>query len=116
MNAAYGALAANVVLLLTGQLLWKVGMLRAGGFGWQRLVTSPFVWGGLVIYALATLLWLYVLSRLPLSVAYPVQALAYVLSLAAARLLLGEAVPALSWVGGLLILLGVGLIAWRPGT
>lgn len=55
-----------------------------------------------------------VLSRLPLSLAYPVQALAYVLGMAAARWLLREPVPPLAWLGGLLLLLGVGLIARRP--
>jgi drug/metabolite transporter (DMT)-like permease len=35
-----------------------------------------------------------------------------VLGMIAARFLLGESVSATSWVGGLLILLGAGLVGW----
>lgn len=110
----YLALGVNVLLLVTGQLLWKVGMGQAQGAGplWRHALLSPAIWAGLGFYGAATILWLFVLSRLPLSVAYPLQATAYVLGMVAARLLLGEVVPPTSWMGGLLILLGAGLIGW----
>lgn len=111
----YLALGVNVILLVSGQLLWKVGMghhQASGGPLWRHALLSPAIWAGLGLYGLATLLWLYVLSRLPLAVAYPIQATAYVLGMVAARLVLGEGVSSTSWVGGLLILLGAGLIGW----
>lgn len=116
MMGAYGALGLNVCLLVLGQLCWKIGMDRlrtSAGALWQAAF-SPLVWAGLVLYGLATVLWLFVLSRLPLSVAYPVQAIAYVLGLVMARIVLGDPVPPLAWLGSLLVLLGVGLIAYRP--
>lgn len=106
----YLALGANVLLLVCGQLLWKVGMGQAQGGPLIRQVLSPLVWGGVGLYGVATLLWLYVLSRLPLAVAYPMQATAYVLGMVAARGILGEPVSGVSWAGGLLILLGVALV------
>lgn len=110
MNA-YLALGINVLLLVGGQLLWKMGMSQPyEGPLWRHALISPLIWAGLGLYGLATLLWLYVLARLPLAVAYPMQATAYVLGMVAARALLGEPVSATSWLGGLLILLGVGLV------
>lgn len=109
----YLALGLNVILLVTGQLLWKVGMSHQGqGPLWRHALLSPAIWAGLMLYGLATVLWLFVLSRLPLAVAYPMQATAYVLGMVAARLLLGEMVSPASWLGGLLILLGAGLVGW----
>ncbi len=129
MSLAYAALAVNILLLVGGQLLWKLGLTRAtlaqaaanqvaAGHtaAWLQVALSPFIWAGLVLYAIATVLWLFALSRLPLSVAYPIQALAYVLGMIAAQRLLGEDVPLWAWLGGLLIFLGVALIAYRPGA
>lgn len=107
----YLVLGVNVLLLVTGQLLWKVGMSQGHGPLW-RVALSPAIWGGVGLYGLATLLWLFVLSRLPLAVAYPMQATAYVLGMVAARWLLGETVSTTSWIGGLMILLGAGLVGW----
>jgi len=107
----YLALVANVLLLVGGQLLWKLGMSQPqGGPLLRHILLCPLIWGGLCLYGVATVLWLYVLSRLPLAVAYPMQATAYVLGMVAARGLLGEPVSGVSWAGGLLILLGVGLV------
>ena len=149
MSLAYAALAVNILLLVGGQILWKVGLTRAAvghatlgraaagqaalgqsalaqaavsqaaaghGVSWLQVALSPFIWGGLALYGVATVLWLFALSRLPLSVAYPIQALAYVLGMIAAERFLGEKVPLWGWLGGLLIFLGVALIAYRPGT
>ncbi|MHB9146757.1 MAG: EamA family transporter [Symbiobacteriia bacterium] len=119
MSLAYLALSANILLLVSGQLLWKAGLTRSAmGHDSQLLQVafSPFIWAGLVLYGLATVLWLFALSRLPLSVAYPIQALAYILGMVAAQRLFGETVPLSAWLGGMLILFGVALVAYRPGT
>ncbi|HEX6989485.1 MAG TPA: EamA family transporter [Bacillota bacterium] len=107
---AYAALFANAILLAAGQILWKQAVTRNGGFD-LGLVAQPGVWGGLVAYGLATVLWLFVLSRLPLSLAYPLQATAYVLGALAGLWLFAEPVPPVRWAGIALILLGVGLVA-----
>lgn len=110
----YLALGINLFLLVGGQLLWKLGMDQPQGELplWRFALLSPLIWGGLVLYGLATLLWLFVLTRLPLSVAYPIQATAYVLGMVAARGLLGESISTTSWAGGVLILLGAGLVGF----
>ncbi|GBF78096.1 hypothetical protein PA598K_06701 [Paenibacillus sp. 598K] len=112
----YALLLLNILLLVVGQYVWKLGLTQAGGLGWHNLlqvVASPLILLGIACYGLATLLWLAVLSRLPLSSAYPMQSLAYVFGLIVAWLLLGEAIPANRWLGTGLILAGVLVVSWR---
>ena len=96
--------------IVIGQLLFKIG---AEGKTFEsvasimRILVSPIILSGLVIYAGATILWLYVLSKLPLSQAYPIQALALPSIIILANLLLGETIPTLRWIGVALIFIGI---------
>lgn len=122
--AVFALVLTNVVLLVLGQLLWKQGLAGVGGLradNWLRVALAPWTWAGLAAYGLATVLWFAALSRAPLSLVYPLQSLAYVLGVAAARVFLHEAVPPLRWLGVALIVVGVLLVAAsepgpRPGS
>jgi drug/metabolite transporter (DMT)-like permease len=76
-----------------------------------RLLTSPLVVAGLGLYVLGSMAWLTVLSRVPLSLAYPTLALSYALTPILAWLVLGEDVPAIRWLGITTICLGVVLVS-----
>jgi drug/metabolite transporter (DMT)-like permease len=113
---AYIVLFFNILLLVSGQLLWKTGMNKmdtAKGDTWVSLLWSPHIWSGLVLYGIATVLWLYVLKKLPLSLAYPLQSLAYVIALVAAVFIFHESVPLQRWIGAAIILAGVIVLAWK---
>lgn len=102
--------AANVILLVGGQTLWKIGLDRVGGLTFQQIqpvLLSPYIWAGIVLYGLATICWLVVLSRLPLSVAYPLQSIAYVLGVFVAHVYFHESIPLNRMLGVALILLGI---------
>lgn len=108
----------NTLILVGGQFLWKYGMQQSpGGFGSLsgvvRLFLSPYVLSGLAMYGVATVLWLYVLSRVPLSLAYPVQSLAYIIAVIGAYYVFGEPLNAAKIAGCVLILAGVSLIGWK---
>jgi drug/metabolite transporter (DMT)-like permease len=104
-----------------GQLTLKAGMSQIGRIGEDSLgeplqialkvLASPYVVGGLALYVLGAAAWLTVLSRVPLSAAYPVLAISYAITPALAWLLLGEAVPATRWFGIITICLGVILVS-----
>lgn len=100
-------LTASLLLIVFGQLMAKHGAsLVADGFErWP--VALPFI--AMAYMALLTrgLLWVVVLRRLALSVAYPVIALSYVLILGASRLIYGEPIGALKAAGAALIIAGV---------
>lgn len=108
---SYLLLLGNILLLVTGQILFKIGLIRSGGLHWGKLVTSPYVIGGVALYGIATLVWFAVLTRLPLSVAYPLQALAYVLALVPAYFLFHESITLTKLAGVAVILCGVYLLA-----
>jgi undecaprenyl phosphate-alpha-L-ara4N flippase subunit ArnE len=66
---------------------------------------------GLTFYVMGAAFWLMVLSKLDLSLAYPMLALTYVLIPLASQFILGEQVPALRWLGVGVIFVGVVIVA-----
>ncbi|CAB3395462.1 EamA family transporter [Kyrpidia spormannii] len=110
----YLLLLFNIVLLVAGQVCFKVGLGQVGGLHLNNVAEtffSPWILLGLLLYVAATVAWFAVLSRLSLSIAYPLQSLSYVLGVVAAAWIFHEAVPPVRWLGVLVILVGVALIA-----
>ena len=113
----------SVVSGVAGQTVIKLGVSAPGSSeaaaGLVSLVTmivrSPMVLLGLVLYGVGALAWIAVLSRLDLSMAYPFLALNFVLVTVSSRLILGETVPLLRWMGILVICVGI-LIVSRSNT
>ena len=83
--------------------------LGAGGL--KDLAASPVVWGGLVLFGLSAVVWLFALSRVELSFAYPFAALGYVIIVLASLTVLHESVPPLRWAGVAFIIAGIILVA-----
>lgn len=75
------------------------------------IVRSPLVMLGLVLYGVGALAWIAVLTKLDLSVAYPFLALNFVLVALTSRLVLGESVPLLRWLGIAVICVGILVVA-----
>jgi drug/metabolite transporter (DMT)-like permease len=106
---------------VSGQLTLKLGMTQVGRVGAEALAqplqvmlkagTNPLILGGLGLYVLGAMAWLTVLSRVPLSFAYPILALSYAIVPVLAWMLLGEEVPSLRWVGIATICLGIFLVS-----
>ena len=114
------AIFVSIVLAVVGQLLLKVGMLRVGKFSfgisnlvhqYTRILLNPFVIAGLFAFFISMLIWLYVLSRMELSFAYPFVALNYVLILFGSYFLFKETITPLKIVGVTVIVIGVYLVA-----
>lgn len=70
----------NSLILITGQTLWKMGLVKMNGFSLKILI-HPFVIAGMLVYGISTLLWFYILSKIPFSVAYPLNSIVYVFSM-----------------------------------
>ncbi len=122
-----------VVFGLVGQFLYKYGMNQGVGdivdslngdwamllqgqvFSalWQmtkhtvQMVINPYVFFGLVAYALSTVCWLGVLSKVDLSFAYPMISIGYVAVLLMSIFTFGEEVTMFRWMGVGLICLGI---------
>ena len=74
-------------------------------------MSSPFLWGALVIYGVSIVLWLWVLSQADLSLAYPFVSLGFVVTMVFAAGFLGEHVSMLRIFGTLLIVAGCIVVA-----
>jgi multidrug transporter EmrE-like cation transporter len=81
------------------------------GSTYMQALSSPLVWVGLMLYGASAVLWLWVLSRLDVSVAYPLVSLGFVVTLALGVLWLGEPFSWLRVAGCTLIVVGVSLLA-----
>lgn len=99
-----------------GELLLKAGMNQVGVLSLQpdrivpslvRVFTTPVIVGGFALIFTGSIFWLAVISRIPLSVAYPMLSMSYVLGVAGAWLFLGEAVTVQRLVGVAIICTGV---------
>ena len=110
----------NTLILVSGQFLWKYGMSTqevsfSSVIDIIRLLFSPFILSGLFFYGLATILWLFILTRVPLSLAYPIQSIAYVLAVFGAFFIFKEPLTTYKIAGVLLIIAGVSLIGIGGG-
>jgi drug/metabolite transporter (DMT)-like permease len=111
----YLFILANIFCLVFGQTSWKIGMENLHVHGnliqkFIQFVFSPFILLGFVLYIVATVIWMYLLSKYPLSFLYPLQSIAYVLSLLVGLFLFKEQIPLTRWVGTAVILAGVYLV------
>lgn len=119
-----GILLFAVALAATGQLVLKTGMnlakTRAQEEGRSLVVlaaTSPWIIGGLLIFGVSSVAWLTTLSRVPLSIAYPFNAIGYVAILAASSVLLHERTNVWTWAGTALVVSGlIVVVTTAPGN
>ncbi len=116
----FSLLLAGVLLNACAQLLLKAGTSRVGEFAFtmanvlpigSRLAFSPFILGGLGCYVVSVVVWILALSRVPVSVAYPMLSIGYVVNALAAWYLFGEALTSTRLAGIAVVIAGVYLIA-----
>jgi multidrug transporter EmrE-like cation transporter len=114
----YLILAISILLAVVGQLLMKKGMMIFGTFPVNQLLykiipmfLNPYVFLGFASFGLSSIFWLVVLSRLELSLVYPMVSVAYILVTIASWLFFKENVTLARWLGILVIIMGVFLIS-----
>ena len=105
--AQYG----RVMLKISGEAL-----MGDQGYGLHpptvaRIATQPHILAGVAIYVVSLVIWIAGLSRVPVSIAFPLLSLGYVLNAAAAWWLFGESLSMARWLGIGFIVLGVWLVA-----
>jgi multidrug transporter EmrE-like cation transporter len=110
-------LAATIALDVVGQMCFKLGLNALDAFDdgsaalfWRGVATSPPIWTGVIAYTLELGLWIAVLSRMRLSVVFPLASLGYCGVLLASRYVLGEPITWRRWSGVAMITAGVALV------
>ena len=68
------------------------------------------------LYAITILAWIYVLKVLPLSIAYPLTALAYIIVPVMSYFLVGEKITVATIAGSLVIMLGIAICQYQGAS
>jgi multidrug transporter EmrE-like cation transporter len=109
----YILLLLAILIGVTGQLLLKFGMVRQPAFRIGDMASVVRNWPvltGFGCYGLSTVLYLQVLAKLDLSLAYPTVSLGYVLIIIMSRILFKEVVSMVRWMAVAIICVGVVLV------
>jgi multidrug transporter EmrE-like cation transporter len=121
---ALAFILSGVLLNATAQLLLKAGTNAIGRFDFTpdnivpvglKLALEPHILGGVTCYLVSLVVWLLGLSRVDVSIAYPMLSIGYVLNALAAWYLFGESLTAQKLIGIGFIIAGVVLVT-RSGT
>lgn len=117
---SFSLVLCGVLLNAAAQLLLKAGTNAVGAFefsrdnilpvGW-KLASEPHIIGGLACYVVSVVVWIMALSRVEVSIAYPMLSIGYVVNAIAAWYLFGEAVTAMRLTGIGFIIVGVFIVA-----
>ena len=117
---SFGLIFTGVMLNAAAQILMKTGTNAIGhfAFSWEnvlpigwKLATEWHIVTALFCYALSVVVWILALSRVPVSIAFPLLSMAYIVTAVAAWYLLGEPLSMTKLVGIGVIILGVIIIS-----
>jgi multidrug transporter EmrE-like cation transporter len=103
MRKAYAAIGAGAIFITASELLLKTGAMHGA-------LRSLWTWAGIGTYLLSFACWLYVLRRMPLSIAYGLISIVQVLVPLGAWFFLGETISPHRWLGIGLVLIGTLLV------
>lgn len=116
---SFALILTGVLLNAAAQLLLKAGTNAVGHFEFHldnlipvgfKLAFQPYIMGGMLCYAISLVVWIMALSRVPVSVAYPMLSIGYVINAFVAWQWFGEALAAQKLIGIGFIVVGVVLV------
>jgi multidrug transporter EmrE-like cation transporter len=117
--STFGFILTGILLNALAQLLLKAGTNAVGAIhlsadNWLptaiRLATQLPIIGGLTCYVVSVAVWIIGLSRVDVSVAYPLLSLGYIVNAIGAWYFLGEAISAQRVLAIGVIIVGVALL------
>jgi len=120
MNIALIPLLIGICLNAVAQLFLKAGMSRMGyfTFSWEQAIPSlfqalfsPYIMLGLACYVISVFAWLMALSRIEVSIAYPLLSIGYIINTVFAYYWLNESVSLMRIIGICIIMSGVFIVA-----
>lgn len=115
----FGFIFTGICLNAVAQLLLKAGTRAVGAIhltadNWfatgLKLATQLPILGGLTCYVISVLVWIIGLSRVDVTIAYPMLSLGYILNAIGAWYFLGETVSAQRVLAIAVIIVGVAML------
>lgn len=116
----FGLILFGVLLNAAAQLCLKAGTNAIGHFQFSlhnllpiglKAASQPYIIGGLSCYVISVVVWILALSRVPVSVAYPMLSIGYVVNAFIAYFWMGEDLSVQKLAGIAVIIVGVVLVA-----
>ena len=118
----------NILLILSSvslnafaQLFIRQGMLKLGNISmnmselWNMIIqaiSNIYIWAGMMSYAVSILLWMVVLSKVNVSLAYPFLSIGYIVTAIIAYFAFGEPITLQKIAGIAIICLGVVVLTY----
>ena len=113
---SFSLILTGVLLNAAAQLLLKAGTNVLGVIGIKKgqilslvfgVITEPHIIGGLTCYVFSVAIWIIALSRVEVSVAYPMLSIGYIVNAYAAWYFFGETISLTKLIGIGIIIVGV---------
>lgn len=110
-----------IIIGVLGQVFFKLGMLKIGEFAilqkgiflqYFKIFTNPYIFIGLMCYGISTAFYLFFISRVPLSLAYPTISIGYIIVALISWYFFKEQLSFVNWLGLMMIVSGVIFLAW----
>src|SRR4051812_10015902 len=118
--SSFALIFTGVLLNAAAQLMLKAGANRVGpveidvqaltGVARELVFSGPII-GGIACYVVSVVVWIVALTRVEVSLAYPMLSIGYVVNALAAWYLFGEALTAQRMIGIGIIIVGVFLLS-----
>jgi len=118
--AAFALVMTGVLLNAVAQLALKASVSDTGIISLDMqslmssagsLVTNLWLWVGLICYAISVVVWILALSRVDVSIAYPMLSIGYIVNAVAASYLFNEPLGVGKVIGIGIIIVGVYVLA-----
>ena len=111
---------SSVLLNAFAQILLKAGMKQVGNIDLKNnimntcisIAFNPYIISGFIAYGVSILLWLWVLSKVDVSLAYPFQALGYIVVTILAWIIFQENISYIRIIALLFITIGLIILAF----
>ncbi len=101
----------SVILNAGGQVFFKAERSGCPNCNLISILSHGETWIGFLLYGLSAICWLWVLSRVQLSFAYPLLSLSFPIVVVLSVIYFAEVITPIRWIGVSLIVIGVSLLA-----
>lgn len=117
---AFALVLTGVLLNAVAQLALKASVREQGAIGLTltdalptalRIAAEPWLWLGLCCYVVSVVVWILALSRVEVSIAYPMLSIGYIINALVAWAWLGEVLSVNKIAGIAIITVGVIVLA-----
>ncbi|WP_455874376.1 transporter [Rhizobium yanglingense] len=109
-TATWIGLIGTPLLIASGQVLFKLASAATGELSVRNilaLLLNPVLLAALLLYGLGTIIWIYVLKAVPLTIAYSFMGLTFCFVPLLAQVFLGEVLTVRYAIGAAFIIAGM---------